>query len=155
MEDVEGIGFGRADELGYQLGITGNHPDRIKAGLSLYIRNRMSANRTCFCSCRRSAVQVQKLLEENKRDPIEFSDITKELLQLEEEGKIIVEDKRFYLPYLYFSEKGLVTSIKNFLNKLNMRNNFQNRNFYWLLEVWKNEWAFSMLQHKKRRFKPH
>ncbi len=32
IEDVEGIGFGRADELGSQLGITGNHPDRIKAG---------------------------------------------------------------------------------------------------------------------------
>lgn len=31
VEDIEGIGFGRADELGYQLGITGNHPDRIRA----------------------------------------------------------------------------------------------------------------------------
>ena len=36
VEDVEGIGFVRADELGHQLGITGNHPDRIKAGC-LYI----------------------------------------------------------------------------------------------------------------------
>ena len=41
-------------------------------------------------------VQVQKLLEENKRDCIEFSEISKELLKLEEEGKIIVEDKRIY-----------------------------------------------------------
>ena len=52
VEDIEGIGFGRADELGHQLGITGNHPDRIKAGCLIYIRNRMYANRTCFCSCR-------------------------------------------------------------------------------------------------------
>ncbi|MCS0543325.1 ATP-dependent RecD-like DNA helicase, partial [Aeromonas veronii] len=36
VEDIEGIGFGRADELGRQLGISGNHPDRIKAGC-LYI----------------------------------------------------------------------------------------------------------------------
>ena len=46
-------------------------------------------------------LQVQKLLEENKRDSIEFSDISNELLKLEEEGKIIVEEKRIYLPYLY------------------------------------------------------
>ena len=31
VEDIEGIGFGRADELGHQLGISGSHPDRIKA----------------------------------------------------------------------------------------------------------------------------
>lgn len=30
VESVEGIGFGRADEIGKQLGIVGNHPDRIK-----------------------------------------------------------------------------------------------------------------------------
>ena len=36
VEDVEGIGFARADDLGFQLGISGNHPDRIKAGC-LYI----------------------------------------------------------------------------------------------------------------------
>ena len=36
VDEVEGIGFGRADELGHQLGITGKHPDRIKAGC-LYI----------------------------------------------------------------------------------------------------------------------
>ena len=33
IEDVEGVGFVRADELGYKLGIKGNHPDRIKAAI--------------------------------------------------------------------------------------------------------------------------
>ena len=33
IEDVEGVGFFRADELGAKLGITGNHPDRIKAAI--------------------------------------------------------------------------------------------------------------------------
>ena len=32
IEDVEGIGFRRADLLGAEIGVTGNHPDRIKAG---------------------------------------------------------------------------------------------------------------------------
>ena len=77
VEDVEGIGFGRADELGHQLGITGNHPDRIKAGCLYILRNRMYANRTCFYSCRILLATSQKLLEENKRDQIEFTDIYK------------------------------------------------------------------------------
>lgn len=33
IEDVEGVGFGRADELGARLGIVGAHPDRIKAAV--------------------------------------------------------------------------------------------------------------------------
>jgi exodeoxyribonuclease V alpha subunit len=39
VEDIEGIGFGRADELGYQLGISGNHPDRIKAACLYTLEN--------------------------------------------------------------------------------------------------------------------
>ncbi len=39
VEDIEGIGFGRADELGFQLGISGNHPDRIKAGCLYTLEN--------------------------------------------------------------------------------------------------------------------
>src|SRR5690606_26454437 len=33
IEDVEGVGFQRADELGRQLGITGKHPSRVKAAI--------------------------------------------------------------------------------------------------------------------------
>ena len=33
IEEIEGVGFQRADELGKNLGITGNHPSRIKAAI--------------------------------------------------------------------------------------------------------------------------
>ena len=33
IEEIEGVGFQRADELGRNLGITGNHPSRIKAAI--------------------------------------------------------------------------------------------------------------------------
>ncbi len=36
VEDVEGVGFGRADELGHQLGITGSHPDLNKSRIILH-----------------------------------------------------------------------------------------------------------------------
>ena len=37
-EEIEGVGFQRADELGKNLGITGDHPSRIKAAI-LYSMN--------------------------------------------------------------------------------------------------------------------
>ena len=49
VEDVEGIGFARADDLGFQLGISGNHPDRIKAGCLYILEHRMHAKWTCLC----------------------------------------------------------------------------------------------------------
>src|SRR3954447_6346899 len=127
--DVEGIGFVRADDLGHQLGITGNHPDRIKAGCLYILEIECAQTGHVFVHAEYLLLQVQKLLEENKRDSIEFSDITKELLQLEEEGKIIVEDKRIFLPYLYYSEKGLVTSIKKLLEQTEYAEQFPESEF--------------------------
>ena len=60
---------------------------------------------------------------------LSYKDITQELLKLETEGKIIVEEQRFYLPYLYYSEKGLVTSIQRFYNRLNMLKQFPESEF--------------------------
>ncbi len=38
IEEVDGIGFGRADDIGRALGISGNHDDRVRAGCFLHIR---------------------------------------------------------------------------------------------------------------------
>lgn len=62
IEDIEGIGFFRADELGAKLGITGNHPDRVKRAYFAYIKYSrfigwtcLFGCRTCFTSCERNA----------------------------------------------------------------------------------------------------
>lgn len=117
VEDVEGIGFTRADELGFQMGISGNHPDRIKAGCLYILEKECMQHGHVYVGAEELLVKVQSLLEENKRDTIHFDDITVELLKLGEEGKLIFEDQRFYLPYLYFSEKGLVASIERLLEQ--------------------------------------
>lgn len=117
VEDVEGIGFNRADELGYQLGISGNHPDRIKAGC-LYILEAISLKEGhVYVPAKDLLIKVKELLEENKRDVIEYEDISTELLKLEEEGKIVIEERRIYLPSLYYSEKGFVNNIKRILDQ--------------------------------------
>ncbi|MEW9049519.1 MAG: ATP-dependent RecD-like DNA helicase [Neobacillus sp.] len=129
VESIEGIGFGRADELGYQLGISGNHPDRIKAACLYTLESESMQAGHVYIFVEDLLVQVQRLLEENKRDQIEFIDISNELIKLEEEGKVIGEDKRVYLPSLYFAEKGLVTSINRILEQTEYQDQFPESEF--------------------------
>jgi exodeoxyribonuclease V alpha subunit len=129
VEDVEGIGFGRADELGYQLGISGNHPDRIKAGCLFTLENESIQNGHVYISAQDLLEKVKQLLEENKRDQIDFLDISNEIINLEEEGKLVVEEKRIYLPSLNFAEKGLVTHIKRILSQSEYEDQFPESEF--------------------------
>lgn len=129
VEDVEGIGFGRADELGYQLGISGNHPDRIKAGCLYTLENESMQNGHVFIHAKDLLEKVKQLLEENKRDIIEYEDISKEIIKLGEEGKLEAEEQRLYQPSLYFAEKGLVTSIKRILDQKEYENQFPESEF--------------------------
>lgn len=129
VEDIEGIGFGRADELGYQLGISGNHPDRIKAACLYILENESMQTGHVYLHAEDLLEQVKSLLEENKRDTIDYLDISKEVIKLEEEGKIIGEEKRVYLPSLYFAEKGVVTSITRILKQSEYQDQFPESEF--------------------------
>jgi exodeoxyribonuclease V alpha subunit len=127
--DIEGIGFGRADELGEKLGITGTHPDRIKAGCFYTLETESLQNGHVFMETANLLEFVKTLLEENQRDPIEFTDISTELIKLAEEGKIIIEEQRVYLPSLYFSEKGMVTHIKQLMAQTEYTDQFPESEF--------------------------
>ena len=117
VEDVEGIGFARADELGAKLGITGKHPDRLKAA-SLYTLQQICLQEGHAYLERELLIQqIKKLLEANRPEEIAPEEIEHILLQLEEEGKIIAEDGRIYLPSLYFAEIGVVSNIKRLLRQ--------------------------------------
>jgi exodeoxyribonuclease V alpha subunit len=129
VEDIEGIGFGRADELGYQLGISGNHPDRIKAACLYVLYSDCMQNGHVFVQALDLLEKVQKILEENKRDHIEFTNISNEIIMLEEEGKIVVEEKKIYLPSLFYAEKGLVSSIDRILKQTEYEDQFPESEF--------------------------
>lgn len=129
IEDVEGIGFNRADELGRQLGISGNHPDRIRAGCLYTLEQECMQAGHVYMPARNLLESVKRLLEENQQDIIEYDNISTELLKLEEEGKIIIEEQRIYLPSLYFAEKGFVSNIKRILSQNDFAEQFPESEF--------------------------
>lgn len=129
VEDIDGIGFGRADEIGKQLGIIGNHPDRIKAGCMYTLELECLQNGHVYMESEDLLPQVKKLLEDSQPVSIEFADIATEIIKLGEESKIVVDDKKLYLPSLYFSEKGIVTNIQRILAQEEYKDQFPESEF--------------------------
>lgn len=113
--DVEGVGFGKADELGKHLGLSGNHPDRIKAACLFCLQQTSLQEGHVYAHSKDLLLKVKELLQKHQPEPIEYTDISAQLIALNEDGKIVGEDKRIYMPSLYYSEKGLVTNINRLL----------------------------------------
>lgn len=129
VEDIEGIGFGRADELGFKLGMKGNHPDRVKAGCLYTLETDCIQEGHCYLEKKTFIPAVKKLLESNQPVEIFPEDIEHELLKLEEEGKIVIDEERVFLPSIFYSEKGLVTNIKRILAQKEFEDGFPESEF--------------------------
>ncbi|MGM0835872.1 MAG: SF1B family DNA helicase RecD2 [Bacillota bacterium] len=129
VEDVEGIGFARADELGSHFGISGSHPDRIRAGCLYMLEQHSMSEGHCFVSENQLVEAVWKLLNEKQQGLVVDSDISREILQLTEEGKLKSEEGRVYLPSLYFSEQGLVTNINRVMEQTQYAEQFPESEF--------------------------
>ncbi|MDN4494595.1 SF1B family DNA helicase RecD2 [Ureibacillus aquaedulcis] len=117
IEDVEGVGFGRADELGSKLGITGAHPDRIKAAVLHVLTNASLSDGHVYLDAEHVLPEVKSMLEQRQHQEIPYESISKAIIEMREEGKICGEETRLYLPSLYFSEVGIASKILELLNQ--------------------------------------
>lgn len=94
VEDIEGIGFTRADELGSKIGLTGSHPDRIKAGCLYTLEQTCVKQGHVYLEAEELIVTVKELLEKSQPEKIEYTDISTQLVSLEEESKVVGEGRR-------------------------------------------------------------
>lgn len=124
VETVDGIGFARADALGRRLGITFDHPERIRAGVKYVLEQRCVTEGHCYMELRELLDETKTLLEEKTSTQIDFTLIAKQIVELERDKLIIGEDKKVYLPYLYYSEVGLVKHIRRLLTQEGYKEQF-------------------------------
>jgi len=115
IQDIEGIGFQRADELAAGLGISGNHPDRIQAAYLYWLNERAMNDGHVFMPEEETIAEVHKLL--TSTEEISEDDLTRELDTLEEDGKLVRDGDHLYLPQLFFAEKGIVTGIQKLIEQ--------------------------------------
>lgn len=111
IEDVEGVGFARADELGAKLGITGNHPDRIKAAIFHTLTHAALSEGHVYVDAEIVLPKVKDMLEQSQRIEIPYEAISQACVEMREESKICGEETRLYLPSLYFSEVGIASKM--------------------------------------------
>ncbi|WP_209122855.1 ATP-dependent RecD-like DNA helicase [Alkalihalobacillus sp. BA299] len=116
IQDVEGIGFKRADLLGEAIGISGNHPDRIQAGC-IYCLNELCNQQGHVFLTQQDMIQEVSTLLTTPSNQITTDEVVNVLTMMDEEGKIVIEEERIYLKTLFFAEKGLVTHIKRLVNR--------------------------------------
>ncbi|MBM7605803.1 exodeoxyribonuclease V alpha subunit [Metabacillus crassostreae] len=117
VQDIEGIGFVRADELGQQIGISAKSSERIKAACHYIIEHLSLQEGHVYIKVDQLIIKTKELLDHSKKGLIHEEEIANEIISLGEEGKMIVEEDRAYLPSLYFAEQGLVKNIKRVLDQ--------------------------------------
>ncbi|OQP06273.1 hypothetical protein B1690_08985 [Geobacillus sp. 46C-IIa] len=117
VEDIEGIGFGRADELGRQLGISGSHPARLRAACLFVLEQACLQEGHVYMKEEELIGRIAELLGGKENGAVDGQAIGQTLLMLSEEGKMIMEQNRCYLPSLYFAEKGIASNIQRLLRQ--------------------------------------
>ena len=129
-DEVDGIGFQRADEIARKSGISATSEYRLRGGL-LYALMQASAEGHCYLPADMLAAETRHLLKEDGADGAQFSDdmVENSLLQLQLEGRIVcVTDadaepdaslltarQRVYETYLYTAEQDCAMRLRTLL----------------------------------------
>lgn len=117
IREIEGIGFQRADDLAKQLGVTGDHPARIKAAVFYTVHSEVQSSGHVYLEAEHVLPQAKQLLEMSQPYEISFDAISQAVIELVEEGALSAEMQRLYLPSLYFSEIGIASKIQRILDQ--------------------------------------
>ncbi|WP_262173427.1 ATP-dependent RecD-like DNA helicase [Saccharococcus sp. Marseille-Q5394] len=115
IEDVEGVGFQRADELGRHLGITGKHPSRVKAAILHTLNQGVQSAGHVYLEAESVLPEVKRLLESSQTEEVPFDHISKCVMELVEESKLCGEGRKLYIPSLYFSEIGIASKMERIM----------------------------------------
>ncbi|EOL43969.1 RecD/TraA family helicase [Enterococcus phoeniculicola] len=115
VEDIEGVGFKRADNLAEQLGIGAQSPKRIRAAIVHQIFQQSVQTGNTYIEAKQLLEQTIRLLETSRPVEIVPDEVANVILQLVEEGKIQQEETKLYENSLYFSEWGIGSSIHRLL----------------------------------------
>ncbi|WP_051258470.1 ATP-dependent RecD-like DNA helicase [Atopococcus tabaci] len=117
VEDIENIGFKRADALAEQMGIDGDSPNRIRASISYVLKESCFSSGDTYVESEHLLKEALRVLESSRSFLIEPEAVADQVISLSQEGQIIQEEDRFYLPSLFAAEWGITSSVERMLEK--------------------------------------
>ncbi len=115
IEDVKGIGFQRADNLGRHLGIEATSIERLRAAIVHVIDTLVQREGHVFVEWPVVKKEAKALLEKSAPVIIDEEDLELALASAIVEEAVVKEEERLYLPSLYYSEVGAVEALKALL----------------------------------------
>lgn len=115
IEEIDGVGFNRADAIAEEMGIEGDNPQRIKAGIIYALEEKTMTSGDTYVSADYLLKQTLSVLEKSRPFLIEPELIADLIIELVEESRIVKDENRFYLPSLFASEWGIVNAIDRLL----------------------------------------
>jgi exodeoxyribonuclease V alpha subunit len=119
VEDVEGVGFIKADQIGRKQGVTGEHPDRLKAAVMFTLYEQCLNEGHVYAENQYIVKKSCELLEHGGQEKVDPLKIAELVIVLGEEEKIIVENNIMYIPSLYYAEKGIASNIQRLTHQEN------------------------------------
>lgn len=117
VEDIEGIGFKKADNIAEQLGIEATSPKRIRAAILHQIFQQSIQTGNTYVPAQDLLDQTIRLLETSRPIEIHPERVAEVVIQLVDQGKIQQEGTNLYENSLFFSEWGIATSIQRLLQR--------------------------------------
>lgn len=117
VEDVEGIGFKKADSLAEQLGIAADSRQRIRAAIIHQVTEDANQSGDTYVEAQVLLEEVMQLLESTRPVAITPEQIADAIIELVEEEKIAQEETKIYERTLFYSEWGIGTSIARLLER--------------------------------------
>lgn len=116
IEEIEGIGFKRADYLAEQLGYQADAPMRIQAAILHELLTGCLSSGDTYIEAEDLLGKVIETLEKSRPYEMTPDCVAQEIIYLVEEGRICQDGTKLYDNSLYFSEWGIATSIHRLLN---------------------------------------
>lgn len=117
IEEIEGIGFTRADAIAEEMGIEGDSPERIKAGVLYTLEEQTMKSGDTFVDAEYLLKHTIEILEKSRPFLIDPDKVAEVVIELVEDQAVIKDETRFYLPSLYASEWGIANAFDRLLDE--------------------------------------
>lgn len=117
IEEIEGIGFNRADAIAEEMGIEGDSPERIKAGVLYTLEEQTMKSGDTFVDAEYLLKHTIEILEKSRPFLIDPDKVAEVVIELVEDQSVIKDETRFYMPSLYASEWGIANAFDRLLDE--------------------------------------
>ncbi len=115
VEDIEGIGFKKADQIAEELGIEATSPRRIRAAILYQILQQALQTGNTYSPAQMLLESTLDLLESSRVVEIHPEQVAQVIIDLTESGDIQQEETKLYENSLYFSEIGIASQLTNLM----------------------------------------